>query len=124
VYSSKNENKDFVTAEPRRQPDGSYDLTDPAVLRTIIDRSVWTDKSNFDFFTYSEPGDPWYDAKLPWIHADGGGKEEMNLMAADVKAIVREADERCNESHFDRHFFFVAQERQFPKPRQDRDSIR
>ena len=113
LYSSKNET--FPTAEPSKGPDGSYNLSGNDVLLTIADRSGPKDVSNFDFFSRSEPGDPWYNADRPWLHADQGGKDKMNLEATDTKGIEKELAH--NNSNFDRRFYFVATERQYPKPR-------
>lgn len=70
--------------------------------------------TNYDFFTYSEPGDPWYNAARPWLHADGGG-EKMNLLATDKNGL--EAELKKNDSDLDKLFYFVAPERQFPTPK-------
>jgi hypothetical protein len=110
LYSSKNET--YPTAEPTRAADGSYDLTSNDVLLTIVDRSR-PGATNFDFFTYSEPGDPWYNPDRPWIHADQGGKEKMELLATTGDGVLWE--KAHNNSDFDKLFYFVACERQFPK---------
>lgn len=111
LYSSKNET--YPTAEPTKKADGSYDLSSNDLLLTIAERSG-PGATNFDFFTYSEPGDPWYNAARPWIHADEGGKN-MELKATDKKGI--EWERHHNNSDFDKLFYFVAPERQFPKPK-------
>jgi len=112
LYSSKNET--YPTAEPTKGADGSYDLSRNDVLLTIVDRSGPNAHSNFDFFTYSEPGDPWYNADRQWLHADEGG-DKMTLKATDEAGIKSELGH--NESDFDKLFYFVAPERQFPRRR-------
>ena len=106
------QNETYPTAEPKKGKDGSYDLSGNDALLTIADRSK-PGATNFDFFTHSEPGDPWYNADRPWLHANEGGKEKMKLMATDLDGI--KAERAKNNSDFDKLFFFVAPERQFPK---------
>ena len=111
LYSSKNET--YPTAEPTKGADGSYNLSRNDTLLTIADRSK-PGATGFDFFTLSEPADSWYNAARPWLHADQGG-ENMSLEATDKNGI--EWEKEHNHSDFDRLFYFVAPERQFPKPR-------
>jgi hypothetical protein len=108
LYSSKNET--LPTAEPTAAGDGSYNLNRNDVMATILDRSK-PGATNFDFFTLSQPGDPWYNQDRPWVHADSGGSG-MSLKATTQQGIERE--KAHNHSDFDRLFYFVARERQFP----------
>ena len=109
VYSSKN--MFYKRVEPKLKMDGSYDLSDNGVLLTISE-AAFAGATNYDFFTYSEPGDPWYgvaggaSAERPWLHASEGGKEKMKLLATDNKGIKAEKDH--NHSGFDRLYYIVA----------------
>ena len=109
LYSSK---RDISHGRAAHRADGSYNLSGNDVLLTIVDPSRSTGATNFDFFTLSEPGDSWYDAARPWLHADQGG-EKMSLLATDKKGILWEKTH--NHSDFDKLYYFVAPERQFPK---------
>ena len=89
-----------------------YNLTtDPNVLI-----SIWTpadpDKIPFDFFFFSQPGDPWYNAALPWIHANEGGSK-MVIKAADDKGLKDQLAN--NKQKFDKMFYCVACEKQWNK---------
>ncbi len=109
VYSSKN--MTYPSVDPKLNSDGSgaYDLTSNGVLLTIVDQSR-PKATNFDFFLYSEPKDPWYNPTHPWLHATTGGPD-MVLEAAAQSGPQDELSH--NHSDFDRLYYCVAPERQY-----------